>query len=413
MKIKLSLKKIVISIVALIVFLIALSLLIIGISSHRPTAAFYGISESNQEQIAKVLQSTAAKKKGRFLPFNIVTLDNSVSLENTLKKQKADIVFVYRGKNSDYAAARAAKKHTTFDIDILKGMTTSVRKTAFVQNEKVAAVPLLIDNYELDVHTEKFNSSNIKVLNTLDDLEKLAWITKSSTPSPIIFPGGDNDFLINIFGALVEAVSGKSACIEGKEKLEKLIDSGKANYNSYTEILKELFADGNAYSETFKLLRNWSQKEILTKNVYQINVRDMKIFMQSEIVTAAFQSLSEHRTFERPVIAKYTSVYIPAETETSVRFFTSPVILGISLSKDKIARAAIEKLSNEFQSQLSFATGLAPVQANCSVPDVQADDVRYWVAASDEPLPALADWIFTTKGQKNAFAEALRNLLRA
>lgn len=139
----------------------------------------------------------------------------------------------------------------------------------------------------------------------------------------------------------------------------------------------------------------------------------MKIFMQTEIVTAAFQNLSEHRTFERPVIAKYTSVYIPAETETSVRFFTSPVILGISLSKDKIARAAIEKLSNEFQSQLSFATGLAPVQANCSVPDVQADDVRYWVAASDEPLPALADWIFTTKGQKNAFAEALRNLLRA
>lgn len=413
MKIKLSLKKIVISIVALIVFLIALSLLIIGISSHRPTAAFYGISETNQEQIAKVLQSTAAKKKGRFLPFNIVTLDSSVSLENALKKQKADIVFVNRGKNSDFAAARAAKKHTTFDIDILKGMTTSVRKTAFVQNEKVAAVPLLLDNYELDVHTEKFQASNIKVLNTLDDLEKLAWITKSSTPSPIIFPGGDNDFLINIFGALVEAVSGKSACVEGKEKLANLIDSGKANYNSYVETLKELFADGNAYSETFKLLRNWSQKEILTKNVYQINVRDMKIFMQSEIVTAAFQNLSEHRTFERPVIAKYTSVYIPAETETSVRFFTSPVILGISLSKDKIARAAIEKLSNEFQSQLSFATGLAPVQANCSVPDVQADDVRYWVAASDEPLPALADWIFTTKGQKNAFAEALRNLLRA
>ena len=413
MKIKLSLKKIVISIVALIVFLIALSLLIIGISSHRPTAAFYGISETNQEQIAKVLQSTAAKKKGRFLPFNIVTLDSSVSLENALKKQKADIVFVNRGKNSDFAAARAAKKHTTFDIDILKGMTTSVRKTAFVQNEKVAAVPLLLDNYELDVHTEKFQASNIKTLNTLEDLEKLARITKSSTPSPIIFPGGDNDFLINIFGALVEAVSGKSACVEGKEKLANLIDSGKANYNSYVETLKELFADGNAYSETFKLLRNWSQKEILTKNVYQINVRDMKIFMQSEIVTAAFQSLSEHRTFERPVIAKYTSVYIPAETETSVRFFTSPVILGISLSKDKIARAAIEKLSNEFQSQLSFATGLAPVQANCSVPDVQADDVRYWVAASDEPLPALADWIFTTKGQKNAFAEALRNLLRA
>ena len=292
-------------------------------------------------------------------------------------------------------------------------MTNTVRKTASVQNEKVAAVPLLLDNYELDVHTEKFQASDVKMLNTLEDLEKLAWITKSSTPSPIIFPGGDNDFLINIFGALVEAVSGKSACIEGKAKLEKLIGSGKANYNSYVETLKELFADGNAYSETYKLLKNWSQKEILPKNIYQINVRNMKIYMQSEIATAAFQNLSEHRTFERPIISKYTSVYIPALTETSERNFISPVILGISLSKDKVARSAVEKLSNEFQSQLSFATGLAPVQASCSVPDVQADDVRYRVAASDEPLSALTDWIFTTKGQKNVFAEALRNLLRS
>ncbi len=139
----------------------------------------------------------------------------------------------------------------------------------------------------------------------------------------------------------------------------------------------------------------------------------MKIFMQSDIVAASFLNLSEHRTFERPVISKYTSVYIPAATETSARSFTSPVLLGISLSKDKVARSSLEKLAGEFQSQLSFATGLAPVLASCSVPDVQADDVRYWVAASDEPLPALADWLFATKAQKNTFAEALRNVLRS
>ncbi len=413
MKIKLSLKKIIFRVVALIVFLIALSLVVIGISSHRPTAAFYGVSESTQKQIEKVLQSTAAKKKGRFLPFNVVTLDNSVSLENALKKQNADIVFVYRGKNSDFVAGLAAKKQTTFDIELLNGMTTSIRKTAFVQNKKVAAVPLLIDNYELDVHSEKFQASNINTLNTLGDLEKFAWITKSSTPSPIIFPGGDNDFLINIFGALVEAVSGKSACIEGKEKIAQLINSGRANYNSYVETLKELCSEGNAYNETYKLLKSWTQKEILPKNIYQLTVGDMKIFMQSDIVAASFQNLSEHRTFERSVISKYTSVYVPAVAETSVRKFTSPVLLGVSLSKDKIARSSIEKLATDFQSQLSFATGLAPAQASCSVPDVQADDVRYWVAASDEPFPALADWLFATKGQKNTFAEALRNVLRA
>lgn len=412
MKIKLSFKKIIVSVAALVVFLIALFIAVIGISSHRPTAAFYGISGADQEKIEKVLQATSAKKKGRFLPFNIVTLDTSVSLENALKKQKADIVFVRRGKNSDFAAKLAEKKRTVFGAEILEGMTTSVKQTAFVSNGKVAAVPILIDNYELDVHSEKFQASGIKNLSTLEDLEKLAWITKSSTPAPIVFPGGDDDFLINIFGALVEAVSGKSAYIEGKEKIARLINSGKANYNSYLETLKELASEGNAYAETCKLLKNWTQKEILPRNIYQISVRDMKIFMQSEIVAAAFQTLSEHRTFERPVISKYTSIYIPA-AENIERSFVSPVIFGISLSKDKIARNAIEKLADEFQSQLCFSTGLAPVQATCSVPDVQSDDVRYWVAASSEPLPALSDWLFATKGQKTLFAEALRNLLRS
>ena len=88
-------------------------------------------------------------------------------------------------------------------------------------------------------------------------------------------------------------------------------------------------------------------------------------------------------------------------------------MLGISLSKDKVSRAAIEKFANELQSQLSFSTGLAPVQANCPVPDVQSDDVRYWVAASNEPLPALADSLFASKSQKASFAEALRNFLRS
>ena len=413
MKIRLSFNKIILSVAALIVFLIALFLLIIGISSHKPTAAFYGISETTQKHIEKVLQAAAPKKKGRFAPFNVVSLDTNVPLEAALKKQKADIVFVYRGKNSDFATNLAAKKRAGFDADILKGMTSSIRKTAVVSNGNVVAVPILIDNYELDVHSEKFKASGVNTLETLEDLEKLAWITKSSTPSPIIFPGGDDDFLINIFGALVEAVSGKSAWVQGQEKIAGLIKSGKANYNSYLAALKELAADGNAYSETCRLLKTWSQKEILPKNIYQINVRDMKIFMQTEIVTAAFQNLSEHRTFERPVISKYTSVYVPAASESKERFFTSPVLLGISLSKDKVARTAIEKFANELQSQLSFSTGLAPVQANCPVPDVQSDDVRYWVAASNEPLPALADSLFASKSQKASFAEALRNFLRS
>lgn len=411
MKIKVTLKNTIITIVCAIFILIAFMFLLISIASKKPTAAFYGISDTTQKKITEVLQTTYSRKNKRSLPFNVVTLDNSISLERALKKQKADILFIYSGKNAEYAEKIALKKHTTFDSSVLNGMTSSVKKTISIQNGKIGAVPLLIDHWELNVNTEKFNASKIKNLNNLDDLEKLARITKSSTPLPIIFAGGENESLINFFGALTEAVSGKEAYLNGKKTIEELINSGKANYNSYTEILKELIKDGNAYHETYKLLKSWMQKELLPKNIYQMNTRDIKIMMQGDVTTAVFLPLSEHRTIERSTISKFSTVFIPSKDEKQERTFSAPIIYGISLKKNKIAKNAITQMATDLQPRLTIGTGLAPVKSNSSVPDIQADDVRYWVAASNTPFPALADSLFTTKSQKSAFAEALRTIL--
>ena len=58
-------------------------------------------------------------------------------------------------------------------------------------------------------------------------------------------------------------------------------------------------------------------------------------------------------------------------------------------TKNKHIQTFVKNLSNSLQTELSIKTGLSPVQKNCQVPDHQADDVHYWIAASKGPLQPL------------------------
>lgn len=413
MKIKLNLINIALILSAIFIFTIAVLIAIISTSSRKPVAAFYGISEKNQKQIVSILQTTHVRKNKKSLPFEIVTLDSSVSLERALKNnKKPDLIFVENGLNKNYAAELSKKKHSGTSITLLDGMTSSIKQIVEADNETIYAVPLLIDNCELDVNLEKFYSSNIKELNVLSDLEKLSKITKSSTPFPLVFAGAEDNQLINFFGALTEAVSGPEALNSARNKIYAKISEGKVSQNDFYDCLSELTSPEGELYESYKIVKNWIAMGLLPKNIFSITVKDISAFMSSNLTTAAFMTLSDHREIERDVISKYSSVYYPSVSMNVNRNFTAPVIFAVPVSKDKVVHKAISLMANELQAKLSAATGLAPVQANCPVPDIQADNVRYWIAASGMPLTPLASSLFVSKQQKNAFAEALRSLLR-
>lgn len=413
MKLKINFKCIILLISAFLLILFAALILIVSISSKKPVAAFYGISERNQKQIVSVLQTTHTRKNKNSLPFEIVSLDSSISLERVLKKSKQpDLLFIENGLNKDYAEKLSEKKSGGISVSLLNGMTSSIKQLVVEKKQKIYSVPLLIDNYELDVNLEKFYSSNIKQLNVLSDLEKLAKVTKSSTPSPIVFAGADDERLINFFGALIEAVSGSETLNSAKIKISNKIAEGKVSQNDFYDLLTGLTGSKGELNDTFKILKNWQNQGLLPKNITSITTKDITAFLQADLSTAAFMTLSDHREIDRDIISNYSSVYYPALQQNVPRSFTSPVIFAVPLSKDKVSQKAVYKLSDELQTKLSAATGLAPVQANCPVPDVQADNVRYWVAASGTPVTPLAQSLFVSKQQQNSFAEALRSLLR-
>lgn len=408
-----TLKKLVIYLSCVFVALILLSLLALSVSSHKTVAAFYGISEPNQKNIQTILQTTSIKKNKKKEAYHFVTLDSSVSLKKALKAAGTpDLLFIYGGLNADYAASVSAQKKAGFTTDILNGMYSNIRQTAKIEKNKVTAVPVLVDHYEIDVQRAKFESSSISQINMLSDLEEFARIAKSSTVGPVIFAAGNDVELINVFGALVEAVSGRKAVEAGIEKIRKTVSVGKTSQSSFYNLLLELTSQGGEWHEAAELLKHWSKINILPKNIYQMQKNDVRAFLESNLSVVAFMSLSDHRSLKRDIISRYSSSFIPGTAINVERNLTAPVIYAIQMKKGKQAHSSVMLLADSLQTSLCAKTGLAPVQKNCPTPDIQSDDVRYLVAASGVPLPMLSESAFTNKPNRTAFAEALRTILK-
>ena len=399
---------------AAIIIFIALFLTVLTVMNKKPNAAFYGISERNRDAIIKILQKTHVRKNGRSEPFNIIILDDTQTLENELKKsKKPDILFIYNGLNADYALSLVKKRKLRLPASALDGMTSSIRSIMQIEgNSSIGAVPLLIDHYEVDVHTKMFKSSGVQSIETWNDIGRFCKTLESSLTSPAFFAGGNDREIINIVGALTESLSGKVAWDSACKKIIDFNSNGKNSSAELRELLEKMCGDGGEFYKPVSLLQDWLANGILRRNVYQTQLSDIKFFMSGDLSALALLTLSEHRKLEHAAISQFTSVYYPSDFAGNERHFTAPVIMGIPLSKNKTAHNSLIQMAGKFQNELSINTGLAPVQANAAVPDVQADDVRYWVAASSSPLPSLSDAAFKSEDERAAFAKELRNILQ-
>lgn len=390
----------------------------VSILNRKPTAAFYGISERTQNAIVSNLQKTSARKNGKS-PFNIITLDDTVSLAESLKSSgKIDILFIHDGLNAEHAYNHAEKKDLGFEKNLLNGMSTSIKKTVPTyptksrkssqeSAEKISAVPILSNHFEIDVKTSLFEESKIGFVNVISDIERLSEYSKNSVRFPILFAAENDEELINVYGTLTESLRGIE---EWQKAAEKAKSAGSTEELSL--IAENIVNKGEPFYEANELLKKWIEYGFLPKNISQIKSRDIKAFAQEKETCVIFMTLEEHRTYGKSTIEEYSSIYFPSTKTDSPRHFTAPEIMAVPMSKNKISREAIKLLSNDFQKNLAFETGLSPVQSQCSVPDSQSDDARYWIAASEKPLPSFSDAAFLNSEQKSAFAKKLRENLK-
>ena len=393
----------------LIVLILAVAAaLYIFIPSKNFIIAFYGISDKQQQGITSVIENIAQEKN---LTINFVQYDSEKSLASQIPiSRKPNILFTTSGEPARTAIEKSQKK-AGVSAEIISGMTSSMRGT--VTNSsikgKVISLPILSSHFEVDIATQNFRASTIESINTWNDVEKFIANQKTIIEAPVIFAGADADLMLDLFGAFAESLDGA----ESYKSAARIISEGTKSFNA-TRIAENLCDNPDSpLATTVKTLSSWYAKGFIHPGVFSFKNNDVEAFASKNLAAVFFIPLETHRSFSSRTISQFTSVYFPSEISPNARVFTGTTYLAINLAKAKQSEILLsEMMKPEKQENLSRATGMAPVLMQCRTPDKQADEARYWIAATTSPFAGLSNEVFLTNDQKTAIVGEIAEKIR-
>lgn len=364
------------------------------ISTKKNTILIYGLETPQTEAIkSQIVEISEAKN----LDIEVIAVSAEKSLPSQLSLSTKTLAVITTAGYGLESAVRRANKKAGISFDITSEMTSSMRNSARLnENQKLVAVPLLSDNLEIDIDTSAYRSSGMTEISTWNDISTFGRIQKRRTDYPFTFAGSDGKLFLDLLGGLAEAFDGQKSY----SKAVEILQAGSEKKFDAAAISNELADNPDSPLITsVRYLRSWYKNGLLNPNSFALSKKDISVFVSNSLASGIFMTLTDHRNCDSK-ISNYSSIYFPSEKSPSSRTFSSTTIYAVPLKKSKKAEKLIyELVSTNGQEKLSRATGFAPVLAHCRTPDKQADDVRYWVAATNPPNAGLGHEVFFTKEQ--------------
>ena len=378
---------ILISIICICV-LAAVTGIIFGVRASKAdktlTVGFYNTTESIQQALTKLTQDYA-DKNGKSIAF--YNFDSESSFYEQIKKHKVDLIFApdgYAVKNSVSAATEGAG----FSDINLSGLFSTMVGSTKIKDKKYSAIPLIFDNFEINIEVSAFKMSDMKAIATWKHIEEFSQIQKDKIDYPISFAGAEPVFLLDLIGALAEALEGKEAY---DKAAEILIQASHSDDFDAAEVAKKLFIYPDApipYSLYY--LQQLAKKGYITPASQYLTHNDINSYIKQRVTNLFFTTLSTHRTYDIKAVERFSSIYVPSNYKPEKRHFTANITYAVPVSKNSESLELVQQLiSVEAQTILGQMTGLATVLANCPTPDKQSDDARYWIAATNTPVAGL------------------------
>lgn len=402
--------------IGIILLFLALLFSIIAFIQKKDIVYFYDINKSSQKVIEKIILETPTVKKSR-IKFEV--LDSSVpfsSLIESKKLHKASLIFA----NNNYDVLDVVNNPTDFykkmnvqnlSVEFLDGMPQSIVEhtknmtlNSTSEGDFVKFLPILYDFYQVDVHFPLFQKSNVKNINIWEDLVNSAANSTKNSSSPVLININNQIEYINILGMISEALSSPT---EYEIMTKNLYAAYKNGSEALQTELENLITSDSALKKAVDAVNYLISKKFISSTAITFSDDDIQFYVDNQLSLFYFTKLSKHRQIERTIINNYKSIYCPGATTTSTRKFSAPEIGVFCVKEKKYTKDVLLNLVRTRQTELCTESGLAPVQKNCIVPDLQADDVRYWLAASNGPTLPLAAALPTTEA-KEIFVKACK-----
>lgn len=376
-------------------------------NSKQTAIGFYNIEANTQKGIQNVLSDIAEKND---LEVSFFTFNDENNLSDEIKTDNIQLIITEAGyslKNSLNAVANQkskARNEQKISTELLSGMTSSMQQSAVIQNGNLTAMPVLINHLELDADISALRSAGYEEILSIKDFNEYAKKQLSRTEAPVLFAAKDYVFYMDLLGALCEAFDG----VESYNKAREILESeSKADFNAQRlfEKLTKL-SDSPLYNSIY-FLKTLYKNKLIADASFGIKQENLEIFFKQRDQKLFFTSLSNHRCFKSNIMNAYSSIFVPSNKAAGNRTFTANLTYAIPVTKSAASALLMKELcSEENQEALSRATGLAPASRTCRCPDIQASDVRYWIAATNAPLAGLGHEVYFTNSQLEAlFAE--------
>lgn len=390
-------KKIVLIVVAAIV---VFSLLVVSVTAitnainkkrrdKTVKVAFYGLSQ----EYCDALMERFPKEEGISLAFEVLS-DGPLDLG--FIKNKYDMIFTWKGEVTDALEETAEE---------LPGKILEVIPSS-LQNKKCA--PILLDNCEIAYNKEIVEKLGNSIPNNYPDFLNFLNDAKAYVFSPFFCSGADDRVITAFIGNIIEVLG-------GVDSYNLFIDEIKKG-TSFEDLLDvQLSKAGLSLRSVLDPLKSWPGQGYTHPSWYNGTGNDLLYFAEENHTAAFFTFLHEHRQIQYNTISRYEAFLLPPASSTIKYGIIAPAISVMVISENTNAkRYVLEFFTEDAQMGLSDITRLAPVHSRAQAVDRQADDVRYWAAAS--PGGALPD-VALAAFQRNPaalkeFAAKIRNYIK-
>ena len=387
-------------------------------ASESNLIAFYRVPEKVQTAVIDLVNKKAETENKTF---EALLLDNSKSLESQSKIIKKCSCLIYT--NDSVSEKFLNTTALPVDLSVAGGFPSSIVNSLKIEentskSEKtVKIIPFLYDFYEIDINYPLYTKAGIDSVDVWEDLIVCAYKEKPLTPAPMLLPFATDAEFLNCVGMIAEALCGYEEYEKMIEEFriaseaEASVEESEADFTSLHRVLETLTAEDKILGSTLEEIKSLLRSGIIPRNALTFSDEDVFFYMDNELSGVNFTKLSQHRKVSKQAANHLISVYCPSVEATPERKFSADCICVSALKKNKNALRFVGLLSDDWQNELATKTGLAPVQKNSLVPDHQADDVRFWLAASKGPVLPLARVFFTPEQQQFA-ATYLRTALK-
>lgn len=389
-------------------FLLIFTSLLFSCGFQSNTIAFYRVPENVQTEILAVLEQSQSKH------FNVIQLDSTIPFDEQKSSLKnAEILFAFHDfQISDFA--KSSPRVKSLPAAYLSGMPRKISQSVEKYQNVIKTIPVLFDFYMIDVDYPMYKRSKVPTVDYWSDFLRTVKIQRNFTQTPMSFPGAQDDELINIFGMLTEAFLGYE---NYNEALNSLYQAALADYKkdpqnveNLTKVLDDFTNPGGLLYQTVIEIKSLINQGLLSPESFTLDSYTANELIQQELISMYFTNLSSHRTLPPQINQVYAPIYCPAYQFNEERYFVAPEYCALSLNSSKLTKRRIVAISSTYQTKLSTATGLVPVQLECETADEIANNIRYWLTASNGPLKPFTAAL-PSEFQRSFTSQYLRNLL--